>query len=142
MLKHTTRPPSLPPSHTHTQTKLGTSENILSAGMINIVKKADRKLTFIPIMFVLLRMWGTLQFFYSLIVSSSIVCSCTTSGIAIGFQILSGLQVSFVHTLPCTMSCRTVHYSSSTLLLLLRYFILSVGVRVKVNMGWGQSVPS
>ena len=28
-----------------------------------VVKKADRKLTFIPVVFILLRIWGTIRFF-------------------------------------------------------------------------------
>ena len=78
------------------QTKIGKSENILSAGLVSVVKKADRKLTFIPIVFVLLRMWGTIQFFYSLGVSQYIFCACTTRGIAAGFTVLTYLQVKLV----------------------------------------------
>ncbi len=76
------------------QTKIGESENILSAGLVSVVKKADRKLTFIPIVFVLLRMWGTIQFFYSLAVARYIKCACTTPGISLGFELLGYLQVS------------------------------------------------
>ncbi len=75
------------------QTKIGESENILSAGLISVVKKADRKLTFIPIVFVLLRIWGTIQFFYSLAVSQYISCACTTQVIATVFTVLTYFQV-------------------------------------------------
>ncbi|XP_064385388.1 G-protein coupled receptor 157-like [Halichondria panicea] len=74
------------------QTKIGESENILSAGLISVVKKADRKLTFIPIVFVLLRIWGTIQFFYSLAVSQYISCACTTQVIATVFTVLTYFQ--------------------------------------------------
>ena len=34
--------------------------------MVAAVRKADSKLVFIPMVFVLLRMWGTLEFFYTI----------------------------------------------------------------------------
>ena len=46
------------------QTKLGEEHNYLSSGLVAAVRKADSKLVFIPMVFVLLRMWGTLEFFY------------------------------------------------------------------------------
>ena len=47
------------------QTKIGEERNYLSSGLVAAVRKADSKLVFIPMVFVLLRMWGTLEFFYS-----------------------------------------------------------------------------
>lgn len=46
------------------QTRIGEERNYLSSGLVAAVRKADSKLVFIPMVFVLLRMWGTLQFFY------------------------------------------------------------------------------
>ncbi|XP_073238252.1 G-protein coupled receptor 157-like isoform X1 [Porites lutea] len=37
--------------------------HFLTLKSIEVVKKADRKLTFIPVVFILLRMWGTIRFF-------------------------------------------------------------------------------
>ena len=47
------------------QTRIGEEHNYLSSGLVAAVRKADSKLVFIPLVFVLLRMWGTLQFFYT-----------------------------------------------------------------------------
>ena len=47
------------------QTRIGEEHNYLSSGLVAAVRKADSKLVFIPVMFVLLRMWGTIQFFYA-----------------------------------------------------------------------------
>ena len=69
------------------------------------VQKADRKLTFIPIMFIFLRIWGTIQFFYSIIVSPYLyLCkvppvyphhtpACAPWDVFVGFMILGYLQV-------------------------------------------------
>ena len=41
------------------------------------MRKADSKLVFIPMVFVLLRLWGTVQFFYLLAVPLQIErCTC------------------------------------------------------------------
>lgn len=48
------------------QTRLGEERNYLSSGLVAAVRKADSKLVFIPMVFVLLRIWGTLEFFYTI----------------------------------------------------------------------------
>ena len=47
------------------QMKMGIASggHFLTLKSIEVVKKADRKLTFIPVVFILLRMWGTIRFF-------------------------------------------------------------------------------
>lgn len=71
--------------------------------MMASVQKADRKLTFIPIMFILLRIWGTIQFFYSIIVSPYLckvppvyphhTPACVPENVFRGFMILGYFQV-------------------------------------------------
>jgi len=53
------------------QTRRDESKQFISMGLVAVVQKADRRLTLIPVIFILLRIWGTIQFFYSLIVSLS-----------------------------------------------------------------------
>ena len=38
-------------------------EDFLTPKALEVLKKAERKLTFIPMVFVLLRIWGTIRFF-------------------------------------------------------------------------------
>ncbi len=102
---------------------MGETENILSAGMVNVVKKADRKLTFIPIVFVLLRMWGTIQFFYSLGVSSYIKCACTNPIVATAFQVLNYLQVNklLTHNINTTFGNLKIFKSYQTLQIIMKF---------------------
>lgn len=44
-------------------TGIASGSHFLTLKSIEVVKKADRKLTFIPVVFILLRMWGTIRFF-------------------------------------------------------------------------------
>jgi len=53
------------------QTRRDESKQFISMGLVAVVQKADRRLTLIPVIFILLRIWGTIQFFYSIIVSRS-----------------------------------------------------------------------
>ena len=39
-----------------------TGSSFLTLRSIEVVKKADRKLTFIPVVFIMLRIWGTIRF--------------------------------------------------------------------------------
>lgn len=41
----------------------------------------------------MLRIWGSLQLIYSLIVERYIYCGCAPNGVALGFKILGILQV-------------------------------------------------
>ena len=64
--------------------------------MVAAVQSVDRKLLFIPMIFILLRMWGTLQFFYSLIISKHLQCGCVPTNLHIGFLVFGYLHVSHV----------------------------------------------
>ena len=58
-------------------------------------EQAEKRLLYIPALFLLLRIWGTAQFFYSIGVSSdSQEPGCIPHGIQIGFMIFGILQVS------------------------------------------------
>ena len=65
----------------------------MNSDLVAILRKSDKKLVAIPVVFVLLRCWGTLHYFYSLAVSSHIIDHCTTRGVAAGFTVLGVLQV-------------------------------------------------
>ena len=77
------------------QTRLDESKQFISMGLVAAVQKADRRLTLIPVVFILLRIWGTIQFFYSIIVTRSIpnYNECVSNGVSVGFLILGYLQV-------------------------------------------------
>ena len=100
------------------------------------VQKADRKLTFIPVMFIFLRIWGTIQFFYSIGVSHHLCMVppeyhhhtpvCAPEDIFIGFVVLGYFQVCvrqkwkytkfYIHNsncssrgVVCVCACECVH---------------------------------
>lgn len=84
------------------QTRIGEEKNYLSAGLVNAVRKADSKLVFIPVMFVLLRIWGTVQFFYLLSANpqtSPQGCSCIHTDYYRGLIFLGVMQVSSLHNI-------------------------------------------
>ena len=60
-------------------------------------EQAEKRLLYIPALFLLLRVWGTAQFFYSIGVSSSDDIQepgCIPHEIQVGFMIFGILQVS------------------------------------------------
>ena len=59
----------------------------------NRLKEVDNRLLFIPIMFLLLRIWGTIQFFFSIGVANHNVCGCIPKEIHTVFYVLGILQV-------------------------------------------------
>lgn len=71
--------------HIWKETREAKKDHVLSQTMAAAVQGVDRKLTFIPVMFILLRMWGTLQFFYGLIISKHIQCGCVHKDLRAGF---------------------------------------------------------
>ena len=65
--------------------------------IMNVAPKAGRvdvRLLAIPVFYIVCRMWGTLQFFFSLSVSSQIHDGCVTSGIHWAFRLFGYFQVS------------------------------------------------
>jgi G protein-coupled receptor 157 len=62
------------------------------AKTINIAGRVDVRLLAIPILFIVCRMWGTLQFFFSLSVSSQIHHGCVTSAIHWAFRLFGYFQ--------------------------------------------------
>jgi len=89
------------------QTRFGKSERYISSGLVAVVQKADRKFTLIPVVFILLRIWGTIQFFYSIVVTRSIpnYNECVSNGVSIGFLILGYLQVCMYVAMICELAC-------------------------------------
>ena len=85
------------------QKRISESSQYLSPEVVVAVLKADRKLTSIPVMFILLRIWGTIQFFYSIAVSPHLckvppeyphhIPVCAPWGVFVGFMVLGYLQV-------------------------------------------------
>ena len=76
------------------QTQRVESRQFLSSGLVTAVQRADRKLTFIPIIFILLRIWGTIQFFYSIVVIKYTKGQCVPGWVFYGYLVLGYLQVS------------------------------------------------
>lgn len=73
------------------------------------MKKLEKKLFFIPFAFILLRMWGTIQFFFSIVVFEGgfvDATGCVPNGVYRTFYALAILQVSYSgsETSTCT-SC-------------------------------------
>ena len=55
--------------------------------------QVESRLLAIPIFFILLRMWGTIQFFFSLAVADQEKDGCVPNNIHIAFFVLGILQV-------------------------------------------------
>ena len=62
--------------------------------VVSAMQRADKKLTFIPMVYILLRMWGTIQFIYAISVSKLTYFGCVPEGYAVGFTFLAYMQVS------------------------------------------------
>lgn len=77
------------------QSKRGLASHSLNAGLVALLRKSDKKLVAIPVLLVLLRMWGTVHFFYSLAAEKHInEHRCTTSrALADGFTFFGVMQV-------------------------------------------------
>ncbi len=60
--------------------------------------EVKQRLIFIPMAFILLRMWGTIQFFYSLTRRHKVMDGCVSEGDKILFVTFGVLQVSGVLT--------------------------------------------
>ena len=58
----------------------------------NIDLRVESRLLAIPLVFILLRMWGTIQFFFSLAVADSVQNGCIPNNIHIAFFVLGILQ--------------------------------------------------
>ena len=55
--------------------------------------QVEKRLLPIPLLFILLRMWGTLQFFYSLAVATTNHDGCMPHKVQTGFVVFGILQV-------------------------------------------------
>jgi formaldehyde-activating enzyme involved in methanogenesis len=55
--------------------------------------QVESRLLLIPVIFILLRMWGTIQFFFSLAVADSVDNGCVPKSTHIAFYVLGILQV-------------------------------------------------
>lgn len=75
------------------QAEKGLSGKFLNSGLLAVLRRSDKKLIAIPIVFVLLRCWGTLHFFYTLAISHHIHDGCTARGLAAGSTVFAILQV-------------------------------------------------
>ena len=56
--------------------------------------QVESRLLAIPVIFILLRMWGTIQFFFSMAVANHVNDGCVPKNIHIAFFVLGILQVS------------------------------------------------
>ena len=65
----------------------------LSASGVAAMRQVDQKLIFIPVMFFLLRLWGTIQFIVASAVSIH-QCQCVSHDAYVIISILAYLQVS------------------------------------------------
>ena len=55
--------------------------------------QVESRLLAIPVIFILLRMWGTIQFFFSMAVADSVKYGCVSKSTHIAFFVLGILQV-------------------------------------------------
>jgi len=76
------------------QTKHLLKDRGSSVSLSNIVT-VEKRLLAIPILYIFLRMWGTIQFCYSLIVSSANVGGCIPHAVLVGYQVFGYLQVYY-----------------------------------------------
>ena len=65
----------------------------LNPRLLAILHKSDRKLLVVPVLFVLLRCWGTIHFFYSIAVHNRVHNGCISRTLAHIFQFLGFVQV-------------------------------------------------
>ena len=75
------------------QSKKALTDNSLNAGLLAILRRSDKKLIAVPILFVLLRCWGTIHFFFSMIVDRYVHNGCTSAVLAYIFMVLGVMQV-------------------------------------------------
>lgn len=73
--------------------RIGRYANLFT-GRVAAMKQVDQKLIFIPVVFLLLRVWGTLQFIISFSISIH-HCYCVSHDAYIILYILAYLQVKF-----------------------------------------------
>ena len=74
----------------------------MAPNLVEVVKKAERKLAFIPVLFILLRIWGTLQFVFSIVVKESRLVDptgCISTTTYYVYLIITCAQVSYDHFL-------------------------------------------
>ena len=76
------------------QTKTAANRISLSEGVITAIQQVDRKLIYIPVMFLLLRMWGTVQFIVASSIHKTDCHHCISQPASIFLYILGYLQVS------------------------------------------------
>jgi len=77
------------------QSKTNSAKKALNATTLALLKRSDKRMVAIPMVFVLLRCWGTLHFFYSLAVSQDVTKhGCTNTKFFVGFFFLAVMQVS------------------------------------------------
>lgn len=78
--------------HINVEAKKGISSKSLNSGLVAILRRTDKKLVAIPVVFVLLRMWGTLHYLYSLAVVHHTLQGCTTRILGAVFTTFAVLQ--------------------------------------------------
>ena len=62
------------------------------------IEQAEKRLIYIPIVFLILRIWGTIQYFYSIGVSGRNHDGCIPHGVQIVFYLLGIVQVLIIFT--------------------------------------------
>ena len=87
-------------THTITCTQVSYHSGNLYIVQITNTKMVEKRLLAIPLLFIILRMWGTLQFFYSLAVAgtqnSNDQPGCIPQMVQVGYFIFGLLQVKFL----------------------------------------------
>jgi G protein-coupled receptor 157 len=79
--------------HIHKETREAGSYQLVGESTVTAMQRADKKLTFIPVVFILLRIWGTAQFLYATSVEKLMYLGCVPNEYAAGFTFLAYVQV-------------------------------------------------
>ena len=79
------------------KTRHSGSYQVISVSTVATIRRADKKLTFIPVVFILLRIWGTIQFFYASGVAHLTYFSCVPNNYGVGFTFLAYVQVCSIY---------------------------------------------
>lgn len=86
------------------QTRERGSYHSVSESTVVTMQRADKKLTLIPVVFILLRMWGTIQFITISAVDHLIYFGCVPYSYAVVFKVLAYMQVQ-----QCEYACMHRH---------------------------------
>lgn len=100
------------------QTRKSGSYQSISPATISTMQRADKKLTFIPVVFIFLRIWGTLQFFYATGIAHLTYYGCVPEQYGLGFTILAYIQVCMYTLTPQAYRASWHIYGNTTMLIM------------------------